>query len=63
MSKEDHRKLLETFCKKRYTMVKKVAKRSPKKTIREAIKVVASLHLLGTGSTELSNLSYLAIQS
>ena len=50
-------------------MVKKLAKRSAKRKRKQfdkrskENKVVASLHLLSTGSTELSNLSYLAIQS
>ena len=53
---------------KRGTMVKDLAKRSPKRKRKQfdkrskEDKVVASLHHLSTGSTELSNLSYLAIQ-
>ena len=54
---------------KRGAMVKELAKWSLKRKRKQfdkqskENKVVVSLHLLSTGSTELSNFSYLAIQS
>ena len=66
MSKEDHRRLFETFCKERYygKGTSETVSEEKAKIIRsKENKVAASLHFLSTGSTELSNLSYLAIQS
>ena len=68
MSKEDHRRLFEMFCKERYygKGTSKTVTEGKAKTIRQAINgeqggsVTASFK---HGSTELSNLSYLAIQS